>query len=83
MWNKPRELTDYKGNGFEISCGSNDCCSDFVMTADYALQSWKKSHGHNVVIINKDSWKNMTWNAIGIGLYKGFAVVWFGEEIEE
>ena len=83
MWNKPRELTNYKGNGFEISCGSNDCCSDFVMTADYALQSWKDSAGHNVVIINEDIWKKMTWNAIGIGLYKGFAVVWFGEEAEE
>lgn len=82
MWNKPRELTSYKGNGYEIACGSNGCCSDFVMTAEYALNAWKKSSGHNTVIINEGNWKKRPWNAIGIGLYKGFAVVWFGEEAE-
>ncbi len=81
MWSKPRELTSYKGNGYEIACGSNICCSDFIMTADYALQSWKKSPGHNAVIINQGSW-NDKWNAIGIGLNKGFAVVWFGKEFD-
>ncbi|MEZ4775381.1 MAG: CAP domain-containing protein [Bacteroidia bacterium] len=81
MWSKPRELTAYQGDGFEIACGSNDCCSDFEMTADYALQSWKKSSGHNAVIINQGIW-NDQWNAIGIGLYKGFAVVWFGNEFD-
>lgn len=80
MWAKPRELTTYKGNGYEIACGSNGCCSDFVMTAEYALDSWKGSPGHNGVILNKDPWKTSNWQAIGIGIYKGFAVVWFGEE---
>ena len=56
MWSKPRELTTYKGNGFEIACGSNGCCSDFIMTANYALESWKKSSGHNAVIINQGIW---------------------------
>ena len=81
MWSKPRELTTYKGNGYEIACGSNDCCSNFDMTADYALESWKKSSGHNAVIINQGIWDNQ-WNAIGIGLDKGFAVVWFGNELD-
>lgn len=45
MWGKPRELTSYKGDGFEIACGSNACCSTFVMTAHYALDSWKKKRG--------------------------------------
>lgn len=82
MWNKPRELTIYNGNGYEIACGSNVCCSDFVMTAEYALESWKNSPGHNAVIINQNGWAD-TWNAIGIGIYKGFAVVWFGNEPEK
>lgn len=81
MWSKPRELTTYNGNGYEIACGSNGCCSDFIMTADYALASWKKSSAHNAVIINQGIWDDK-WNAIGIGLYKGFAVVWFGNEID-
>jgi hypothetical protein len=79
MWSKPRELSSYKGKGYEIACGSNDCCSDFNMTANYALDSWKKSSGHNAVIVNQGIWDE-SWNAIGIGLYKGFAVVWFGHE---
>lgn len=82
MWSKPKELTSYQGNGYEIACGSNDCCSDFVMTADYAIQSWKESKGHNAVVINEDVWSEIEWKAIGIGLYKGFAVVWFGEETD-
>ena len=79
MWSKPRELTSYQGKGYEIACGSNDCCSDFIMTSNYALESWKKSAGHNAVIINQGMWDD-SWNAIGIGLYKGFSVVWFGHE---
>jgi uncharacterized protein YkwD len=82
MWSKPRELTTYKGDGFEIACGSNECCSDFTMTANYALESWKKSSEHNAVIINRGIWDDIKWNAIGIGLFKGFAVVWFGNEID-
>lgn len=83
MWSKPRELTSYQGNGYEIACGSNECCSNFEMTAKYAINAWKESSGHNAVIINESIWKSVQWNAIGIGLYKGFAVVWFGEEKDE
>jgi uncharacterized protein YkwD len=79
MWSKPKELTNYQENGYEIACGSSDPAYDnFVMTPEYALGSWKKSTGHNNVIINKSNWAPYTWNAIGIGIYKGFAIVWFG-----
>ncbi len=76
MWIKPRELTNYEDNGFEIACGTWSI--DFVMTADYALDSWKHSEHHNNVILNKDKWRDMKWNAIGIGVYNGYAAVWFG-----
>jgi uncharacterized protein YkwD len=79
---KPSELTSYKGYGYEIACGSNVCCSDYVMTAEYALDSWKSSPGHNALILNLGKW-NDDWNAIGIGIYKGFAVVWFGKELDK
>lgn len=82
MWSKPKELTKYTGNGYEIACGSNVCCADFVMSAEYALKSWKASKGHNSVIINEGMWKTDKWNAIGIGIYKSFAVVWFGKETD-
>lgn len=83
MWNKPREMTSYKADGFEIACGSSEAIYDhFVMTADYALNSWKGSVHHNNVVLNKDIWKTVKWNAIGIGVYKGFAVIWFGQETD-
>ena len=50
------------------------------MTAAYALQAWKKSTGHNAVIVNQSIWNDNQWKAIGIGLSNGFAVVWFGKE---
>ena len=76
MWNKPSELTSYKGAGFEISFGN------FMesTTPIEALNGWKSSSGHNSVIINKGGWKNFEWKAIGIGIYKGYALIWFGAE---
>ena len=81
MWNKPRELTSYKGNGYEIACRIYGSRGDISMSAENALQSWKTSSAHNAVIINQGIWKNK-WNAIGVGICKGFAVAWFGKEFE-
>jgi uncharacterized protein YkwD len=77
MWDKPRELTNYPGNGYENSYGGS---SGYQATADSALEGWKQSSGHNAVILNQDGWQNHSWNALGVGLYKGYAVLWFGEE---
>lgn len=78
MWDKPRELTNYKGNGYEISYGSYGAS----VTSEGALNGWKESNGHNAVIINQGIWANSNWNAIGVGMSKGYAVVWFGEETD-
>ena len=79
MWKKPAELTTYTGDGFEIACTSGMGNGLAEMTAAKGLESWKKSEGHNNVILNKSVWKDMKWNAIGIGIYKGYAMVWFGQ----
>ncbi|MBK7130657.1 MAG: CAP domain-containing protein [Crocinitomicaceae bacterium] len=80
MWKKPSELTQYTGNGYEIACGSSKVNADYDMTAEYAVDSWKGSTGHNNVILNKDGWDGFPWGAIGVGIYKGFACVWFGQQ---
>ena len=81
MWDKPKELTSYKGNGFEIAYGSSDPrFAGHTATAEAALNSWKKSPSHNDVILNRNMWKDFPWKAIGIGMNKGFAVIWFGNE---
>jgi uncharacterized protein YkwD len=79
MWKKPSELTSYKGNGFEISHGSPGN-PNYVASAESALNGWKGSSGHNAVMVNEGIWKNSNWKAIGVGIYKNYAVVWFGKE---
>jgi len=79
MWNKPRELTNYKGDGFEIAFYSTYNYSTPGDFANDILKGWKESKGHNQVIINTANWKDVQWKAMGIGVYGEYAVVWFGE----
>lgn len=81
MWNKPRELTNYKGNGYEIAFYVwSSASATYTAEPEEALKGWKGSPGHNDVIINKNIWKSANWNSIGIGIYYGYATIWFGEE---
>ena len=75
MWGKPKELSSYPGDGYEIAYWQSDGAN-----ANAAISGWKKSPGHNNIMINRDIWKKLTWNACGIGLYGNYAVVWFGRE---
>ncbi len=74
MWDKPMEIAEYAGPGYEIayysSAGAN---------AEEGLEGWKKSPSHNPLMINEGLWAKVTWNAIGIGIYRQYGVVWFGE----
>jgi uncharacterized protein YkwD len=79
MWSKPRELTPYQGNGFEISTYYTPPTSGIMSPKD-ALNSWKGSSAHNAVIVNQGIWYDNNWQAIGVGMYKGYACVWFGME---
>lgn len=80
MWDKPRELTNYQGDGFEISFFSSYIYSSPAAFAKDILDGWKKSPNHNNVIMNKNIWKKVNWQAIGIGIYGDYADVWFGKE---
>lgn len=75
MWDKPRELTTYQGDGYEIAYFT----SATVVPAQ-ALEAWKESKGHNMIIVNSSQWKSIKFNAMGVGIYKGYACVWFGSE---
>lgn len=79
MWNKPRELTNYTGDGFEIAFYSTYTYASPDEFAGNILKGWKESKGHNQVIINGGIWKAVQWKAMGIGVYGEYAVVWFGE----
>lgn len=74
MWSKPKEIAGFPADGFEIAYGSID--DNYVATPDAALAAWKKSPGHHAVIVNTDIWKQRTWKAIGLGVYKNYICVW-------
>lgn len=74
MWDKPKEIAGYEGNGFEIAYYSSD-----PATADEGLDGWKKSPGHNPLLINSGTWEKVEWKGIGIGIYGNYGVVWFGD----
>ncbi len=76
MWSKPGELTTYTGYGYEIAAWSSE-----AITAEEALDLWKSSPGHHSLIINSGPWLKK-WQAIGIGICNGYALVWFGNEKE-
>jgi uncharacterized protein YkwD len=75
MWAKPKELTGYPGNGYEILYYSTAGA-----TAQEGLDGWKVSPAHNPLIINSGIWANAKWKAIGIGIYGTYGMVWFGDE---
>jgi len=78
MWDKPKEIAGYNSPGYEIayysSAGAN---------AEEGLSGWKKSPAHNPLLINSNMWKKVTWGGIGVGIFKEYAVVWFGELEDE
>jgi Ca2+-binding RTX toxin-like protein len=78
MWKAPQRLnTGYFGYGYENAFGGT---GNYLATAVDALQGWKNSPAHNGVILNQGIWQNLQWNALGVGIYKGYATIWFGEQ---
>lgn len=78
MWSKPSELTNYKGNGYEIAYKSF-----YSPSPKEALELWKKSPGHNSVITQSGIFKNSKWKAIGIAVEENYILIWFGAEADK
>ncbi len=81
MWNKPREISNYKGDGYEIVFYMSPV--NGISMAKESLDSWKLSPAHNNVIINAGIFRNAEWKAVGIGIYKEYVTVWFGEKTDD
>ncbi|MCD4746984.1 MAG: SPOR domain-containing protein [Bacteroidales bacterium] len=78
MWDKPKELTSYEGKGYEITFWES-----VDATAETAFKLWISNNASNSMILNSDKWEKYNWNAIGVGIYKAYSVVWFGEETDK
>jgi uncharacterized protein YkwD len=74
MWDKPREISGYEGNGFEIAYYSSGGAN-----AEEGIEGWKKSPGHNPLLINSGTWSKLEWKGIGVGIYGQYGVVWFSD----
>jgi|GEM_PF-738656 len=77
MWSKPRELTSYIGNGYEIAHFSG-----LGATPESALASWKGSPDHLDVILESGAFAGHPWKAMGVGIEGKYACVWFGEIVD-
>ncbi|HYC00171.1 MAG TPA: CAP domain-containing protein [Candidatus Limnocylindrales bacterium] len=75
MWNKPRELTPYKGSGFEIGYWTSATARPRTI-----MKVWKSSATHSDVMLNRKRWRGEDWKAVGIGVHGGYAVLWLGLE---
>ena len=80
MWFKPEEITQgaYTDYGFEIAFGAKM----FTATAENALQGWMNNQLHNNVIVEQGPWQGYRWPAMGIGIYQGYAAIWFGKSTD-
>ncbi|MGB3496391.1 MAG: CAP domain-containing protein [Elainellaceae cyanobacterium] len=80
MWEAPQRLnTGYPGQGYENLFGAP---GDYQASATAAFESWSNSDGHKAVMLNQGAWVSREWNAIGVGIYGGYVVLWFGEEAD-
>lgn len=76
MWVKPRQISAnvYTGNGYENAAGAD--------TAAVALAMWQQSSPHVDVILNRGIWATKTWHGMGVAMYGGYALLWFGDAID-
>ncbi|MFP4469561.1 MAG: SPOR domain-containing protein [Bacteroidales bacterium] len=78
MTSKPKELTSYPGQGYEIAFWESVDAIPAIV-----LDLWKSSEASRELILNRAQWKDKSWKAFGVGILKGYAVVWFGAEPDD
>ncbi len=75
VFDSPRRLNaGYLGQGFENLYRNLGGGATPVL----ALEAWKKSPTHNNLILNLDIWKDMKFDALGVGISGNYAAIWFG-----
>ncbi|MEI6899863.1 MAG: SPOR domain-containing protein [Bacteroidota bacterium] len=77
VWDKPKELTGYKGKGFEIIYWENN-----AVNTDSIIPFWSTIDYFNSFLLNTGKWQDKKWMAIGVGVYQNYAAAWFGDVSE-
>lgn len=71
----PRRL----GTGFRGKSYENAHFNPGGATAESAFAGWSRSRDHNALILNQSNWYDNEWDAMGIGIYRQYAVLWVSE----
>lgn len=74
MFSKPREMSTYVFDGFEIACYKSN-----YITAEEAVELWAGSPTHNAVMLNLGQFNGTTWGALGAAMSQHYASAWFGK----
>jgi hypothetical protein len=74
MKSKPREITGYKGDGYELIYWGID-----KATASDAATLWKQVDASSDMILTRAKWKGYQWKALGVGIKDGYAILWLGD----
>ncbi len=79
MWNKPRQLTPYQGDGYEIAAWYQGPRGEGIQARE-ALKMLSESPEHNEVMLNQGQWQKQPWRSTGVGVFGHYAVIWYGAE---
>jgi hypothetical protein len=74
MKSKPREITGYLGDGYELIYWGEDNA-----TPAEAADLWKQVGASSDMILSQAKWSGYQWQAIGVGIKSGYAVLWLGD----
>lgn len=74
MKSKPREITGYPGDGYELIYWGEDNA-----TPAEAAALWKQVSASSDMILSQAKWSGYQWKAIGVGIKSGYAVLWLGD----
>ncbi len=77
MKQKPKELTGYPGNGYELIYSGDD-----KATPADAAELWQQVNASADMILSRGKWKSFQWKAIGIGIKGNYALLWFGDKTD-
>jgi hypothetical protein len=74
---KPGEITAYTGNGYELIYWGEEKASPVD-----AIALWQQVSASSDMILGRGKWKGYQWKALGVGIKEGYAILWFGDKID-
>jgi hypothetical protein len=74
MWDKPKELTNYRYRGYELASYFQD-----GMNVDSLMRFLQNSDDTMDMILTDNFWEKKSWACVGVGLSDNYASIWFGQ----